>query len=78
MQAPLDHSDAGSRQITIAITVLEAADQAGRLGSIVVNPGVGLAILVYLCYAAFGGLLALRGRSDRVDRVPERTEAAHH
>ncbi|GAB2792744.1 alpha/beta hydrolase [Amycolatopsis magusensis] len=36
---PLDYREPRGRQITIAITRLRAVDQAGRLGSIAVNPG---------------------------------------
>jgi pimeloyl-ACP methyl ester carboxylesterase len=39
VQVPLDYSDPGGRQITIAITRLRDADQAHRLGSMMVNPG---------------------------------------
>jgi pimeloyl-ACP methyl ester carboxylesterase len=39
VQVPLDYSDPGGTQITIAITVLKAADPAHRLGTMIMNPG---------------------------------------
>lgn len=39
VQVPLDYGDPGGRRITVAITRLPAADQAHRLGSLLVNPG---------------------------------------
>lgn len=39
VQVPLNYSDPDGRQITIAITVLRAVDQAHRLGTMVMNPG---------------------------------------
>jgi pimeloyl-ACP methyl ester carboxylesterase len=39
VRVPLNYSEPHGRQISIAITLLKAADQAHRLGSLLVNPG---------------------------------------